>query len=96
MGYLTNVNMTANRILCGPDHKIGNCLLKLIAVNDKYASFLPEFPLLHLRKSMITILFSSYNDAGLIHILKFMRDDNRQEWSKLISAQHNDAATRNV
>ena len=45
---------------------------------------------------MITILFSSYNDAGLIHILKFMRDDNRQNWSKLISAQHIDAATRNV
>lgn len=45
MGYLTNVNMTANRPLYGPDHKIGNCFLKLIAVNDKYASFLPEFPL---------------------------------------------------
>lgn len=96
MGYLTNIENTVNRILCGPDHKVGNCLLKLMSTNEKYAAFLPEFPLLHLRKSMITILFSSYSEAGLVHILRFMRDDGKDDWSKLVSLHHIDIATRNV
>lgn len=96
MGYLTNIENTVNRILCGPDHKVGNCLLKLMSTNEKYAAFLPEFPLLHLRKSMITILFSSYSEAGLVHILRFMRDDGKEDWSKLVSLHHIDIATRNV
>ena len=94
--YLTNTKCITNRILCGPDHKVGNCLLKLMSINEKYEKFLPEFPLLHLRKSMITILFSAYNDAGLFHILRYMRDDDKQEWSNLVSVHHIDMATRNV
>ncbi|MEW8546925.1 MAG: hypothetical protein AB2693_25705 [Candidatus Thiodiazotropha sp.] len=96
LGYLTNKTRCVNRILCGADNKIGNCLLKLMSINDRYNCFLPEFPLLHLRKSMITILFSSYKDAGLVHLIKYMRDDNRAEWSRLISTHHIDAATRTV
>ena len=96
LGHLTNAEGQTNRILCGPDHKVGNSVLKLMSVNEKYASFLPEFPLLHLRKSMITILFSAYNDAGLFHILRYMRDDDKQEWSNLVSVHHIDMATRNV
>ena len=96
LGYLTSTKTANNRILCGPDHKVGNCLLKLMSVNEKYETFLPEFPLLHLRKSMITILFSAYNDAGLFHILRYMRDDDKQEWSSLVSVHHIDMATRNV
>ena len=96
LGYLTNTKCITNRILCGPDHKVGNCLLKLMSINEKYEKFLPEFPLLHLRKSMITILFSAYNDAGLFHILRYMRDDDKQEWSNLVSVHHIDMATRNV
>ena len=96
LGYLTGTENRSNRILCGPDHKVGNCLLKLMSINEKYEAFLPEFPLLHLRKSMITILFSAYNDAGLFHILRYMRDDDKQEWSSLVSVHHIDMATRNV
>ena len=96
LGYLTSEERRANRILCGPDNKIGSCLLKLMSSNEKYHLFLPEFPLLHLRKSMITILFSSYQDAGLVHMLKYMRDDDQENWSRLISTHHIDAATKNV
>ena len=67
-----------------------------MSINEKYEAFLPEFPLLHLRKSMITILFSAYNDAGLFHIIRYMRDDDKQEWSNLVSVHHIDMATRNV
>ena len=44
----------------------------------KFSSFLPKFPLPHLLKSMITILFSAYNDAGLFYILRYVWDDYRQ------------------
>ena len=64
--------------------------------NEKFHLFLPEFPLLHMRKSMITILFSSYQDAGLVHMLKYMRDDDQENWSRLISTHNIDAATKNV
>ena len=64
--------------------------------NKKYKVFLPEFPLLHLRKSMITVLFSSYKEAGLIEILKFMREEDHDEWAKLVSITHIDKATRFV
>ena len=41
------------------------------------------------------MLFSAYRDAGLLHILQYMRNDNK-EWSKLLHLQHIDMATRNV
>ena len=62
----------------------------------KYRAFLPEFPLLHLRKSKITILFSAYKDAGLVQLLRIMRDDEKSDWSKLVSVTHIDVATRYV
>ena len=51
MGYEADTNRGVNRILCGPDNKIGKCLLNLLNADKKYQVFLPEFPLLHLRKS---------------------------------------------
>ena len=96
LGYKTGIKKLTERILCGADQKIGNNILRLMSMNEKYSAILPEFPLLHLRKSKITILFSSYNDAGLLQLLQYMRDDDRDEWSKLVSAAHIDMATRNV
>lgn len=87
---------TLDRIILGADNKIGANMLKLMKHNEKYNIFIPEFPLLHLRKSKITTLFSAYKHAGLLSLLKFMRDDDRDEWSKLVSADHIDTATRNV
>ena len=81
--------------MCGPDNKIGSNLLK-ITKQAKYKHILPEFPLLHLRKSKINTLFSAYKDAGLSHLMMFMRDDDRHEWKKLVSAEHIDVATRYV
>ena len=96
LGYKTGIKKLSQRILCGADQKIGNNILRLMSMDEKYLAILPEFPLLHLRKSKITILFSSYNDAGLLQLLQYMRDDDRDEWSKLVSAAHIDMATRNV
>ena len=96
MGYSADPVLSRNRILCGPDNKIGKSLLCLMSMDDKYKAFLPEFPLLHLRKSLITILFSAYKDAGIIQILQYMRDDKREDWKALVSADHIDTATKHV
>ena len=96
MGYTAYTGLSKNRILCGPDNKIGQSLLRLMNMDDKYKAFLPEFPLLHLRKSLITILFSAYKDAGLTQILQYMRDDTREDWKTLVSADHIDTATKHV
>ena len=96
MGYFADKRKTINRILCGPDNKIGKSILSLMRTDPKYNAFLVEFPLLHLRKSKITILFSAYHDAGIIEILKFMRDDNQEDWKRLVSVQHIDIATKYV
>ena len=96
MGYEADTNRGVNRILCGPDNKIGKCLLNLLNADKKYQVFLPEFRLLHLRKSKINILFSSYGEAGLVQILRIMRNEDQDEWAKLISIQHIDMATKHV
>ena len=62
-----------------------------------YQQFLPEFPALHLRKSKIVNLFSAYKTAGLLHLLKFMKDSEQEDdWMKLITIQNIDTATRNI
>ena len=86
----------SNKILFAPDQKIGQNLLKLIEGSNRYQVFLPEFPCLHLRKSKITNLCTAYKDAGIIHILRYMRDDDTQEWSKLISAEDINKASRYI
>ena len=96
LAFCTDPTKTNDRILCGPDNKIGKCLLQLMASSAKYKAFLPEFPLLHLRKSKLTILFSGYKDAGLIQLVRIMRDDEKSDWSKLASVTHIDVATRHV
>lgn len=85
-----------DRILFGPDNKIGANLSQLLSQDNKYRHFLPEFPLLHLRKSKINTLFSAYKDAGLLQLLMYMCDDEKKEWTKLISMEHIDVATRFV
>ena len=87
--------MGTNRILFGPDNKIGANLLQAMK-DPKYQQFLPEFPLLHVRKSKINTLFSAYSDAGLVHILMFMCDNEKKDWNKLISVTHIDVAARYV
>ena len=86
-----------DRILFAPDYKIAKNLLKLMDQSSKYDTFLPEFPVLHLRKSKITNLISAYKTSGLIHILQFMKDEeNEKEWSKLLSIDNIETATRNI
>ena len=78
MGYFVDENKMINRILCGPDNKIGKCVFSLMETNRLYNVLLPEFPLLHLRKSKITVLFGAYKDAGIVQILKYMRDEKKK------------------
>jgi hypothetical protein len=85
-----------HKILFGPDHKIGKKLFLLQKSNPKYQVFLPEFRMLHLRKHKITVLFSAYKEAGLVHLLRYMRDDQIEDWKKLITAANIDLATRAV
>ncbi len=94
MGY--HEGSSCSKILFGPDNKIGKNLLNLIHSKDKYDTFLAEFPCLHLRKSRITTIFTANKNTGLFQLLQYMRDDNGNDWAKLISATHIDAATRNV
>ena len=96
LGYTIENPNTLNRILCGPDNKIGKCLLELMEIDPTYKIMLPEFPLLHLRKSKITVLFSAYQDAGLVQLMKYMKDDKEEDWKKLVSVQHIDTATMYV
>ena len=96
LAFCIDPDKKGDKILCGPDHKIGKCLLKLMESSARYRVFLPEFPLLHLRKSKITILFSAYKEAGLVQLVKFMRDEEHSDWTKLVSVQHIDVATRYV
>jgi hypothetical protein len=84
------------KILFGPDNKIGKNLLILRKSDPMYTVFIPEFPLLHVRKSKITVLFSAYKNAGILELLRFMRDDEEDDWIKLVSLAHIDTATRNV
>lgn len=96
-GFIGSRSSTSSRILFAPDHKIGINLLKLMSTNPVYKSFVPEFPLLHLRKSKITTLCRAYKQAGLTELLKYMTDDERDtELLKLISVEKIDKATRTI
>ncbi|CAC5386648.1 unnamed protein product [Mytilus coruscus] len=81
------------RILFGADNKIGANLLKLMSMSSKYKIFIPEYPILHLKKSKINNICSGYKHAGIIQILKYMRDEEYNEWKKLISVDHTENAS---
>ena len=86
-----------DRVLTAPDYKVAKNLLALIDSDIKYRTFLPEFPVLHLRKSKITNLISAYETTGLIHILKYMKDDDTEtDCSNLVSIGNIEIATRNI
>ena len=85
------------RILFAPDHKIAKNLIRLMKTNRKCKQFLPEFPLLHLKKSKINNLFTAYNDAGIIHLLKYMKDsEQEQDWMELVSLRNIETAAKNI
>ena len=96
-GYLgpQNTILRSEKILFGPDNKIGKNLLQLIQQNRKYRCFLPEFPLLHLRKSKITNLGAAYKHGGIVQLLKYMKnDDQESDWARLVTAENIDAVTK--
>jgi hypothetical protein len=85
------------KILFGPDQKIGINLLKLKQQKpQQFQAYLPEFPLLHLRKSKITILLTAYKDAGLREMLMYMKDEESDDIGKLLALHCIDEATREI
>ena len=42
MGFEADTNRGVNRILCGPDNKIGKCLLNLLNADKKISGFPPR------------------------------------------------------
>ncbi|VDI35096.1 Hypothetical predicted protein [Mytilus galloprovincialis] len=93
----TDVNVKEDKIIFAPDYKIAKNLLKLIDSTEKYKVFIPEFPILHLRKSKITNLISAYKTTGLLHILRYMKDEeNEKDWTKLLTIENIETATRNI
>ena len=94
LGYDDIPSPDCEKILFGPDQKIGNNLIKLRRSLKKYEIFMPEFPCLHYRKSKINNVFAAYKHAGILQILQYMRDDHCNEWAKLITAEHIDVATK--
>jgi hypothetical protein len=92
-----NYDNCDTRILFAPDHKIAKNLFQLQAISQRYKNFLPEVPLLHLRKSKIVNLTSAYKDAGLLHLMKYMRDDEaHDDWTQLLSVSNIETATRYI
>lgn len=85
------------RILLAPDHKIAKTLLQLIRTDKLLKQFLPEFPVMHLKKSKITNLFTAYKDAGVLHLLKYMKDaDNDSDLTDVTSVINIEAAANNI
>ena len=84
-----------DRIILAPDYKTAKNVFKLMNTSPRYQIFLPEFPLLHLRKSKIGNFLKAYKSAGLLQILNYMRDeDTEKDWSKLVTVSNIDKATR--
>ncbi|CAC5403427.1 unnamed protein product [Mytilus coruscus] len=82
-----------DRILFAPDHRIAKNLLTLLNKDPVFRQLLPEFTVLHLKKSKITNLFSGYKDAGILHLMKYMKDkDKDSNWVDLLSSNIETAA----
>ncbi|CAC5383204.1 unnamed protein product [Mytilus coruscus] len=93
----TDFNVKEDKIIFAPDYKIAKYLLKLIDSTEKYKVLILEFPILHLRKSKITNLISAYKTTGLLHILRYMKDEeNEKDWTKLLTIENIETATRNI
>ncbi|CAH1791793.1 unnamed protein product, partial [Owenia fusiformis] len=84
------------KILFGADNKVNANMLDLIhdPVNCDFEIFLPEVPCLHLRKSMINTTLNAYQNAGLIQILRYMKEDDKCDWRKLLGGEQIDMGTK--
>ncbi|XP_070203435.1 uncharacterized protein [Littorina saxatilis] len=82
-----------SRIILAPDHKIAANLFRLMKENSMFQIFLPEFPLLHLRKSKIVNLLSAYKDAGLSSLTRFLHDSEETDLKKIVRPENIESAT---
>ena len=84
------------RIFIATDHKVASNVFELIKL-PRYKSFLPEFPVLHLMNSKITNLISAYTPAGIIRLLKYMRDvEDETDWKKIVSLSEIETAVKTI
>ena len=79
------------------DQKIAACHQKIKKEDRAFQKQILEIPALHLLKHKIVNICSSYKEAGILHILKYMRDDDTQEeWGRLVSIDNIKKATRMI
>lgn len=64
--------------------------------NDLFKVYLPEFPLLHLRKSKIINLISAYKEAGLSSLVQFLQETDETDIKKILKPENIESATRFV
>ena len=85
------------RILFAPDHKISKNLIQLMKTDAQFQQFLPEFPVLHLKKSKINNIFSAYSNARIVELLRYMKDSEQEDdWMDLITLRNIETAARNI
>ena len=65
MAYDDLPSTDCEKILFGPDHNIGNNLIKLRRSFQRYELLMPEFPCLHNRNSQINNVFAAYKQEFL-------------------------------
>lgn len=85
-----------SRILCAPDHKIAKNLFRLMEDDARFKIILPEFPVLHLRKSKIVNLFGAYKEAGLETLARFLQDSEEADFNRVVRPENIDSCTRLV
>ena len=84
------------KILTATDHKVASNVFELIKL-PRYKTFLPEFPVLHLMKSKVTNLISAYTPAGIIQLLKYMKDaEDETDWKKIVSISEIETAVKTI
>ena len=89
------VDLGNNYAILGVDQKIGACHLKLEKSSTACKRLIREIPALHLTKHRIVNVCSAYKEAGLLHLLMFMKDDEKHdEWARLLTIQNIRTAAR--
>ena len=73
--FITMTDAQDDFCILGVDQKIGACHMKLEHGHPRFKKLIREIPVLHLLKMEIVNLCSAYKTAGLLHVLKFMRDE---------------------
>ena len=77
--FLTKTQSRGKYSIIGVDQKIGACQMELEKGNPEYRKIVREIPPLHLLKMKMINFCKAYDSAGLLHIIKYMTDQDDQD-----------------